>query len=234
MIPKTVHLSWKDKSVVDSQSPIILNGLRNLIDLNPDWDVQINTDNEVDCYLQNFLTPEDYALVRDIGVVPQTDIWRLLKLYKEGGVYVDIDRLCNKPLSVPNEVRWVLPTCGDTDFSHDFMMTAPQNPAILNTIRLYFDRRRQGNKDVYFLGPVTYMHGVTLTLIGEMIDSRPGTKKFEEIRQKISEMPFIQTYRETLPGDSIIYQGSTSWDEWETMKRQFYSESGIKHWTGEW
>lgn len=234
MIPKIVHMSWKDKSVVDSQSPIIVNGLRNLIDLNPDWDVQISTDNEVDSYLQNFLSPDDYALVHDIGVVPQTDIWRLLKLYKEGGVYVDIDRLCNKPLCVSKEVKWVLPTCGDTDFSHDFMMTAPQNPAILSTIRLYFDRRRQGNKDVYFLGPVTYMHGVTLALTGEMVNSNPGKEKFEEIRRKIAEMPFIQTYRETLPSDSVIYCGDTSWSDWEVMKRKFYSESGIKHWTGEW
>lgn len=236
MIPKIVHISWKDKGVADSQSPLIVNGLRKLIDLNPDWDVQISTDEEVDKYLQESLDKEDYNLVKNIGIVPQTDIWRLLKLYNEGGVYVDIDRLCSKPLSdlLEDGVKWVLPTCADNDFSHDFMMTAPENPAILNTIKLYLERRRNGIDNTYFLGAVTYMHGVTLSLFNEMIDVNPGKEKFDWIRQKIANVPFIKTYKESLPNDSIIYNGNTSIEVWESMKRKFYADNNVKHWTGEW
>lgn len=237
MIPKIVHVSWKSKDVVNSQSPLILNGLRNLIDLNPDWDIQISTDMEVDSYLFEALEKEHYDLVKNIGIVPQTDIWRLLKLYNEGGVYVDIDRLCNKPLDNlidDDNVKWVVPTCGDTDFSHDFMMTAPENPAILNTMKLYFDRRKQGNDNVYYLGPVTYMHGVTLSLFGEITDPNPGKEKFDQIRDRLNNQFFIRTYKESLPGNSVIYSGDTSWQEWADMKKSFYAENGIKHWTGEW
>lgn len=236
MIPKIVHMSWKDKGVENSQSPLIVNGLRQLIDLNPDWDVQISTDMEVDSYLYEALDKEDYNLVKNIGIVPQTDIWRLLKLYNEGGAYIDIDRLCNKPLNdlVDENTKWVLPTCGDNDFSHDFMMTVPENPAILNTMKLYLDRRRQGNNHTYFLGAVTYMHGVTLSLFGEMIDTNPGKEKFDAIRDHISKTSFIKTYKESLPSDTVIYKGDMSWDNWESMKRKFYADNGIKHWTGEW
>jgi mannosyltransferase OCH1-like enzyme len=87
-------MSWKTKDVVHSQDELIQKGLHNLIALNPEWQLDISTDEEVDAYLQTVLG-SDYALVKDVGIVPQTDLWRLFKLYTEGGLYIDIDRLCN-------------------------------------------------------------------------------------------------------------------------------------------
>jgi hypothetical protein len=235
MIPKIVHLSWKDKDVVNSQSDLIKNGLRNLIDLNPDWRVEISTDAEVDAYLKDQLG-EDYALVEDAGIVAKTDIWRLIKLFNEGGLYIDIDRFCNVKLSdlINDQIKWVLPTCADMDFSHDFMMTAPGNPAYANTIALYLQRRKEGHTNIYFLGAQTYMHGVTYTLFGEMINTDPGVEAFQKIRERLAQIPFIRTYRETPPYDTLVYQGDVSTESWEAMKRGFYAESGVKHWTGEW
>ena len=37
MIPKIVHLTWKTKDILDSDSLIIVNGARKLVDMNPDW-----------------------------------------------------------------------------------------------------------------------------------------------------------------------------------------------------
>jgi hypothetical protein len=236
MIPKIIHLSWKSKDVVNNKSDLITNGLKNLIELNPDWDVQISTDDEVNQYLKANLSEQQYKLIENIGIVPQTDIWRLLKLFNTGGLYIDIDRLCNKPLSdlLQDGVKWVLPTCEDNDFSHDFMMTAPGNPAFANVIKLYFDRRAAGHTNVFFLGAQTYLHGVTHSLVGEMIDTNPGAKKFKLLREKINSTGFIKTYKESLPHNSIIYKGTISTNEWESMKRKFYADSGIKHWTNEW
>lgn len=236
MIPKIIHLSWKSKDVVNSTSDLITNGLKNLIELNPDWDVQISTDEEVNQYLKDNLSEQHYKLVENIGIVPQTDIWRLIKLFNTGGLYIDIDRLCNKPLSdlLQDGVKWILPTCEDNDFSHDFMMTAPGNPAFANVIKLYFDRRAAGHTNVFFLGAQTYLHGVTYSLVGEMVNTNPGKEKFDWLRDKINSTGFIKTYRESLPHNSIIYNGTISANEWESMKRKFYADSGIKHWTNEW
>ena len=236
MIPKIVHMSWKTKDVVNSQSPIIVNGLKQIIELNPDWDIQISTDDEVNLYLKDNLPKDYYKLVENIGIVPQTDIWRLIKLFKVGGVYVDIDRLCNKPLNdlVEEGVKWVLPTCEDNDFSHDFMMTAANNPAFANVIKLYFERRAAGYDNVFFLGAQTYMHGITHTLVGEMVNTNPGKEKFDWLRDKIKHAGFISTYRESLPNNTVIYKGNISDSEWESMKRSFYADSNVKHWTNEW
>lgn len=236
MIPKIVHMSWKTKAVVNDESDLIKNGLRNLIDLNPDWDIQISTDEEVDAYLKAALLESDYELIKDAGIVPKTDLWRLMKLYDEGGVYMDIDRLCNIPLSslTDDKTKWVLPTCVDVDFSHDFMMTAPGNPAYANTIQLYIERRRAGHTSVYFLGPQTYMHGVTMALFGQPVNTSPGKEAFDAMRDHISKTGFIKTYRETPPYDTLVYKGDITPDGWESMKRKFYADNGIKHWTGEW
>jgi hypothetical protein len=236
MIPKIIHMSWKTKDVVNSQSPIIVNGLKQIIELNPDWDIQISTDDEVNDFLKTNLPPEYYTLVENIGIVPQTDIWRLIKLFKVGGVYVDIDRLCNKSLNdlLEEGVKWVLPTCEDNDFSHDFMMTAPGNPAFANVIKLYFERRAAGHDNVFFLGAQTYMHGITYSLVGEMVNTNPGKEKFGLLREKINDAGFISTYRESLPNNTVIYKGNISDSEWESMKRSFYADSNVKHWTNEW
>jgi hypothetical protein len=87
---------------------------------------------------------------------------------------------------------------------------------------------------VYFLGPQTYMHGVTHTLFGQIINSNPGPEAFDEIRKHIASMGFVKTYRESPPGDTMLYQGATTAEQWEAMKRKFYADNQIKHWTGEW
>lgn len=236
MIPKIIHVSWNDRGVAHSTSPMVTHGLRKLIDLNPDWDVQISTDEEVANYLAKSLSEDDYSLVKNIGIVPQTDIWRLLKLYNEGGVYIDIDRLCNKKLSdvAAGGVKWVLPTCGDYDFSHDFMMTAPGNPVYDYTIALYLDRRRKGCTDTYYLGAQTYMHGITYAMWGQIIDPNPGKEVFDLLRKSLSNTGFISVYKENLPEDSIIYKGDISYSTWADMKKSFYAENNIRHWTNEW
>ena len=235
MIPKLIHMSWKTKDVVHSQDELIQKGLHNLIALNPEWQLDISTDEEVDAYLQTVLG-SDYALVKDVGIVPQTDLWRLFKIYTEGGLYIDIDRLCNISLNdvLDDTTKCVLPTCEDADFSHDFMLSAPNNPIFANTIDLYLRRRKEGHTNVYFLGPQTYMHSVTYTLLGQIINSNPGPEIFDEIRKYIASTGFIKTYRESPPGDTMLYQEPITAEQWESMKRKFYADNQIKHWTGEW
>ena len=68
-----------------------------------------------------------------------------------------------------------------------------------------------------------------------MIDINPDIKQFQYIRETISQYPFIVTYREELPYNSIMYKEDNGvYDEWEKQKRKLYHDFGLKHWTGEW
>ena len=98
MIPKIIHIAWNDKEVLKSDAPLIKHGLKKLVELNPDWDLQISDDADIEAYLQEKMA-EDYELAQSLHIVAKTDIWRLYKMFLEGGLYIDIDRLCNMPLS---------------------------------------------------------------------------------------------------------------------------------------
>lgn len=236
LIPKIIHMSWKTRNIENHPSEFIQNGLGNLIRQNPNWKVTIYEDDEIDEYIKSQLGPEEYKLFDGCKIVEKTDIWRLIKMYLEGGLYSDLDRLHNIPLDdiLEENTRCVLPTCVDLDFSHTFMMSAPENPIFSTTIQLLLQRRWEGHKNIYFLGPQTYMHGITKVLMSEIINSNPGKERFDEIRKAITEMPFLKTYRETGPGDLITNRSNITEEEYEKQKRAFYAEYGIKHWTGEW
>lgn len=234
-IPKKAHIVWNHKNIINSNHPLITNGVRKLISLNPDWDVTVYDDHDIDEYLKSVLDNSDYNLIKDLHIVEKSDLWRQFKLYNEGGLYMDIDRFYNIPLSeiVTDGIKCVLPTCLEWDFSQDFMLTEPKNPIQAKTIELILQRRYEGHKNVFFLGPQTYMHAVTTVLFGEMINTDPGVEKFAEMRIYMEQIPFIKTYREHPPHDTIIYKGNGDMD-WKKLKKEFYAEANIKHWSGEW
>lgn len=234
MIPKIVHTTWSTKDILNSNSTLIENGLKNLIQLNPKWEVRVYDDNDIEQYLKEKLG-SDYDLVKDDHIVAKSDIWRLLKIYLEGGLYIDIDRLCNIPLSsiIEKDTRWVLPTYKDSDFSQDFMLSAPNNPAFGDAVGLNLWRRRQGHRHVYYLGPQTYMHAVSKSIFGEQVDTNPGVEFFNHFRKIVKETPFLVTYRENPPYDTILYRNGIC-EGHEKMKRDLYKDFNMSHWTGEW
>lgn len=235
MIPKNIHIVWNHKEVLNSKHPLIENGLHKLIELNPDWKASIYTPNLIENDLKNVLSSNDYDLIKNRHFVSKIDLWRLFKMYFEGGLYMDIDRLCNVPLSsiIDENITWVCPTSDTFDVSCDFLLSAPRNPIFIEAANLYLQRLNDGYISQYFLGPQTYMHAVTSVVCGKMIDTNPGKEGMDYIREKINSLPFAKTYIEFPPNDTIIYQGDLG-NELENMKRDFYAKEGVKHWTGEW
>lgn len=227
-------MTWKSRDILNSRAPLIENGVKRFIELNPDWVVEMSEDSEVDDYLKQYLSQQDYQLIANEHIVAKSDLWRLIKIYNEGGMYLDIDRLCNKKLEIDDEVRWVLPTCREHDFSQDIMISAPVNPVFLATIKLHLERRQQGHNNVYFLGAQTYMHAITMTVFDKLINTAPGDEEFKWMMNEFSKVPFIKTFREDPPHYTILYDGDISNEQHEAMKRAFYASTNTKHWTNEW
>jgi mannosyltransferase OCH1-like enzyme len=238
VIPKIIHLSWKDNNILSSNHVFPKNTIQKLISLSPNWKINLNTDKDIEDFLISKLDKSDYSLIKDSHIVEKSDIWRLIKLYEEGGIYTDIDRLCNTALDdiITEDTKCILPTCLDNDFSQDFMCSAPYNPIFMETFKLNMERRKSGHKNTYFLGPQTYMHGVTKALFGEIIDVNPTIEVFTEIRKALKTLPFISTYREEPPYNTIIYQPKNTQVNFdhEEQKRNFYASCKLKHWTGDW
>lgn len=231
MIPKKIHLTWKTRDLLSIKSNFLDATVKNLIKLSPEWSAEVSDDNDVACYLKDNLSKGDFANIENRSIIEKIDVWRLVKLYNEGGLYVDIDRLCNRSLDdiITKDARMVLPTCADHDFSHDFMCSAPLNPIFYETIKLNLERRAHGETNIYFLGPQTYLHGVMIAMTGRIDE----TLTISQMRDTLTNADFCVTMREIPPYNTILFDGDPAFDH-EKEKRLFYSESGIKHWTGEW
>jgi mannosyltransferase OCH1-like enzyme len=237
-IPKVIHISWKTEEIFNSNLWLVNNGLKNLVSMNPDWRVEFSDDLSVDVYLRENLSADDYLLIKNCGIVEKIDLWRLFKLYNEGGLYIDLDRMYNVPLAdiLDDETKLVLPINNNFDFSHDLMLSAPYNPIYKEAINLYLERRRNGHTNIYFLGPQTYTHSITKVLTGNIIDVNPGKDVFDKLREMISEYSFIKVYNENLPYDTLVFKKPDDFEDidHEVEKRKLYAEFNMKHWTGEW
>jgi hypothetical protein len=233
-IPKIIHVSWKTKEIINSNNCIIRHGLKNLISLNPDWKLIIYEDDEIEQYLKSVLNLVDYKLYENCHIIEKLDIWRLFKIYNEGGLYIDLDRLYNIPLNdiIDEDTICILPTCGDFDFSQDIMLSEPNNYIYKKAINLILDRRKRGITNTYFLGAQTYMHTITYLLFGKVFNSNPGKEVFEDFRKKIDLIPGYKTYKENYPYDTLVYRqnADTKYFDHELEKRRLYREFGMKHW----
>jgi mannosyltransferase OCH1-like enzyme len=215
---------------------MIKNGLLNLIKLNPDWEIKFANDEAIEQYLQEELPEFDYLLIKDKNIIEKNDLWRLIKVYKNGGLYIDLDRFYNIPLSeiVTEGIDCVLPTHLDHDFSQDLMLSAPGNPIFFDAINLNLQRRRMGWNHIYALGPQTYMNAVTKNLTGSMLESSPGKETMNALRTQISNTGFAKTYREVPWKDTLVFKTTPEFDhvDYELEKRLMYEEFKMHHWTG--
>ena len=110
---------------MESPNQLAINGIQNLIKLNPGWKLKISDDNEVETYLKNCLSKKDYNLIKDAPIVSKVDTWRLLVIINQGGLYVDIDRHANKNLDavIDESSKCVLPMHSNHDKIIDFSQT---------------------------------------------------------------------------------------------------------------
>jgi len=236
MIPKIIHISAKTDKIFSSKCFMCQQGVQNLAKLNPDWKIEFSQDEEVDAYLKENISHTDYELIKPKTIVEKLDLWRLLKMYQEGGMYIDVDRFHNIPLSqiITDSVLCVLPTYLDHDFSHDIMLCAPGNPMFSDAANLNMQRRRQGYHQIYLLGPQTYMHAVTKNLTGQFFEPNQGEQFMNELRKQIESTGFAKTYREVPWKDTLLFRATPDYDDVDfgLEKILMYKDLEMKYWAG--
>ena len=165
-IPRVLHASFKydHLNVSESTHPTIVHGLQAFQRHNPRWRVEVSSDTQLEAYLRRHLAADDYARVAPLHPVEKTDVWRLLKMYFEGGIYTDIDRRWNVNVRsfITNATRLVLPTQHgfgisttehSFDFSQDFMCSARHNPLFKDALEHVLAQRRKCDERCMLVNP---------------------------------------------------------------------------------
>ena len=233
-IPKKIHLSWKNKNILDSNYRLIKKGAKNLESLNPDWDIEVNDDEDVNRYIRDSIGKSSWKLIKDKKITEKTDLWRLLKIYKEGGLYIDIDRYIDTPLSeiINEKTSCVIPTFNDIDFSQDFVLSCADNPMIERAISNNLLNRKDG-QNLFHTAVCSYMHAVSECLSGQQVDRGDNPDYFNDIRGQIQTCDHLETYRELGPENHILFRDINKQFNskiFEEEKADFYNSESVVHW----
>ena len=244
-IPRKIHVSWRSSEVPPATIFTRVTILA-LIERNPGWLVTIYNDSQLDEYLRAALpaySPTAYAMISRRPPTEKVDLWRLVVMHREGGVYTDYDRWALTPLSkaIPPGARLLLPTYRDANPSQDLLASAPGNPLFLRAIQLNIARRRLGWRDIYALGPATYQDAVAEVLLGV----KPGRSSTNHqkyiaraLRAAIARVPdgLIVTSRESPPCLTATSHVTglvcaVLWPLWRRSKKAEYARIGVRHWS---
>ena len=236
-IPKKIHLSWKNKNVLDSNYSLIRKGAKNLELLNSGWDIEVNDDEDVNRYIRDNIGKSSWQLIKDRKITEKTDLWRLLKIYKEGGLYVDIDRYIDTPLSeiIQYRTSCVIPTFQDIDFSQDFVLSCADNPMMGRAISNNLFNRKDG-RNLFYTAICSYMHAASEFLSGERVERGDNPEYFNDIRRKINECEYLETYREIGPEHHTLFRNidkQFNSQTFEKDKADFYNGEDVVHWNSQ-
>ena len=150
-------------------------------------------------------------------------------------MYMDLDRHCNVVLDdlLAPDLKCILPIHRRIAFSQDLLFTAPHNPIFHYALELNLRRRRCGWTDILTLGPITYFQAATHYIYGFPLLRRPQDPTLQELISIIDGSPYISTYLEEPPRDTLIFKfDQSSWNNGNGgSKDDLYKESGVKHWT---
>jgi mannosyltransferase OCH1-like enzyme len=102
-IPRVIYQTFKSYTISDN----LYEGVKSFIDLNPEYRYEFYDDERMFEYVVNYdcknfsFTNEELIKAFNAIAVPagKADLWRYLIIYERGGVYVDIDTKCVKPLN---------------------------------------------------------------------------------------------------------------------------------------
>ena len=95
-IPKKIFQTYVTQDVPQ----LVREEIDSFMGLNPDFDYVLFTDEDMDSYVNDTFDSDITSCYNRLNIAAaKADFWRYLVLYKEGGVYLDIDATILVPLS---------------------------------------------------------------------------------------------------------------------------------------
>jgi len=155
MIPKVIHQTWKTAEIPDDWKVAVESCKR----MNPSFKHYLWTHETMDQFMKTHY-PSHYTLYRSYPYdIQRCDAFRYFVLYTYGGVYLDLDIVCNQSLDPLLQYDLVLArsyTPGSS-FTNAFYMVSPKHPFIKHCM----DQLSKTSKDYNYLGK--HLHVINST-----------------------------------------------------------------------
>ena len=154
-IPKIIYQTWKTKNLHENCIKI-----KNYIQsINPEYEMVLYDDDDIDLFIKTNFTEYVYNCFKQLNVgASKADFWRYCVLYKNGGVYLDMDSVILKPLNelIKTDDKCLITREGNPGiFNNWFMIFEKNHPILLKTIeKCCFNIINKISTDVcYITGP---------------------------------------------------------------------------------
>jgi hypothetical protein len=181
---------------------------------NAEWTLKLYDDEAVHQIIkraaQDGLIPlEEEVILQHAHIVEKTNLARVLLMYTEGGLYLDVDRTVNIPLDQIigdySKTKMLLPTYYDINFMQDAMCTAPRNRLYLQLLNHMTERRLRGGpngtplprkdgwltkSDLFSLGPDLFR-----SVVMQVVFEKPRIE-MEQAREAIHMTKLIRTAKD--------------------------------------
>ena len=96
MIPKTIYQTWYTKKIPEP----IQESINKMKNENPDYKYELHLDEQARSFVEENYSKQILEIYDSLLVgAAKADLWRYMMLYKNGGIYLDIDSIWKKPFS---------------------------------------------------------------------------------------------------------------------------------------
>lgn len=139
LIPKVIYQTWKTKNLEPKLEKI----RDNIQKKNPDYKIVLFDDDDIEIWIkENFNDEIIWNTYKKLKIgAARADFWRYLILYKNGGIYLDIDSNITESLDLlikENDSAIISreKNSGYSSFLQWCLMFSPEHPVLLRTINL--------------------------------------------------------------------------------------------------
>lgn len=234
LIPLKIFQTWKSKELPEKMYEVV----NKIVELNPEYDYYFFDDDDCRKYLQDNYSSEYLDAFDDL--IPgafKADFWRYAVIAKEGGVYIDVDFDCVKPLREILDSDDSLVLVKDrgigccTAIFQAFFAATPNHNAIKETLQLCLDNiknKRMGKTCLDLTGPGMMGKAFNKYTYGKICDVELNTGTFVFNGEKYRIL--IHSFDEcTVVDKNNIILFKTKFAEYDQLRTDNY---GILHQQG--
>lgn len=167
LIPRVVYQTWYTRDLPEK----VVAERRRMQEINPGYEFRLFLDQEMDKFVENNFEKRIFDAYSRLNIVTaKADFWRYLVLYKNGGVYIDMDSAIIKPLASlirekDEAILTVQETVGGAEmwFAQWGLMFAPRHPVLNRTIESIVHNIRghkSANSTLTLTGPVVFSDAI--------------------------------------------------------------------------
>ena len=162
-IPKVIYQTWKTKK---NLHPVIVNVKQGIQNLNPNYKMELFDDDDMDTWIQTNCAENVYNAYNKLHVgAAKADLWRYLILYKNGGVYLDMDSVINRSLDelIQTDDSAIISREGNKGYFMQWMLIFEKHhPILKSTIeKCIYNINNPKTTDVVFLtGPGVFTEAI--------------------------------------------------------------------------